>query len=65
MGEFVRFAIIGEEEVKVKFRKRVKRTNELCQSVYDQIVVEKTAFKKKWDASILDRAEKTRALSQI
>ena len=32
--------------------------NELGQSVYDQIVVEKTAFKKKWDASILDRAEK-------
>ena len=57
-GEFVRFAITGEEEVKVKFRKRVKRTNELGQSVYDQIVVEKTAFNKKWDASILDRAEK-------
>ena len=32
--------------------------NELGQSVYDQIVVEKTAFKKKWDASILGRAEK-------
>lgn len=32
--------------------------NELYQSVYDQIVVEKTAFKKKWDASILGRAEK-------
>ena len=32
--------------------------NELGQSVYDQIVVEKTAFKKKWDGSILGRAEK-------